>query len=201
MAIGALKDAVVRRGGVASRADSVRTPMVHREPGVIKGCAQPGGCRVTRRARGGEASRHVIRTVRGLILVLVAAETVRRHGSVVVVDVAVRTRNGSVRARQREAGVVVVERGWAPRGRVVAHVTLLRESDRNMVWIFRVLKIRQVTTDARRIADVVVAVDVALAALHARVRTGQWPTGRRVIEGRGIPVRGGVTDLALLRKS
>jgi hypothetical protein len=182
MAIGALKDTVVPRIGMAGGTDSIRASVVHREPGVIEGRAQPGRSRVTRGARRGKSSRHVIWTVGRLVLVLVTAVTIRRYGGVIVVDVTIRTRNRSMRARQREAGVVVIKGGRAPGGRVVAHVTLLREADRNMVRVLCVLKICQVAADACRIADVVVPIDVALAALHARMCTGQRPTSGRVIE-------------------
>jgi len=42
MAIGALKDSVVRRIGMAGGTNSIRASVVHREPGVIEGRAQPG---------------------------------------------------------------------------------------------------------------------------------------------------------------
>lgn len=201
VAIGALENAVVGRIGMAGGANSICVSVSHRKPGVIERRAQPSRGGMAGRAGGGKASRHVVRTVGRLIVRLVTAETIRRYGRVVVVHVTTRAWNRGMRAGQREARIVVIERGWAPRRRVVAHVTLLRESDRNMVWIVRVLKVRQVTADASSIADVVVPIDMALAALHARVRTSQRPAGRRVIKVRGIPVGSGMTNFALLRKS
>jgi len=186
---------------MAGGAHPIRPAMVHREPGVIEGCAQPSGRRVTGCARGRKSGRHVIRTVGRLIVGLVTAEAIRRHGGVVIVDVAARARHRGMRPGQRETGVVVIETRWTPRGGVVAHVTLLRESGRNVIRVICALKILQVTADTTGCAYVVVAVDMALATLHSCMRAGERPTGSRMIEVRGVPVCGGVTDLALLRET
>ena len=89
----------------------------------------------------------------------------------------------------------------APDRRTVAHVALLREANRRVVWVVRVLKILQMAAYAGRVCNVVVRVDVTLAALQSRVSPRQRPSGGRVIERCRIPVRGRMADLALLRKT
>ena len=44
VAAGALKDCVITRSDVAIRAGSIHATvrMIHREPGVVEGCARPG---------------------------------------------------------------------------------------------------------------------------------------------------------------
>lgn len=57
------------------------------------------------------------------------------------------------------------------------------------------------TTDASRVRDVVVSVDVTLAALYTRVRTGKRESSLGVIEGCRRPRRRAVTNFAGLRNS
>jgi hypothetical protein len=95
----------------------------------------------------------------------------------------------------------VVKGRRAPGRRTVAHVALLREPGRRVVWVVRVLKILQMAADAGRVCNVVVRIGVTLAALQSGVSARQWPSGRRVIERCRIPVRGRMADLALLREA
>ncbi len=99
MAIRALEDNVIRRVGVAGRADAIRVAVIHGEPGVIEGCTQPtGGC-VADRTRGRETRRHVIGTVGRLVVGFVTAVTVSRNRRVVVVHVAACAGRRRVRPR------------------------------------------------------------------------------------------------------
>ena len=72
-----------------------------------------------------------------------------------------------------------------------------------MIRIRRALEIFQVATDASRIcaAQIVVAIHMALRALHAGVCPGQWESGCGVVECRARPVGCGVALLAGLRES
>ena len=54
--------------------------------------------------------------------------------------------------------------------------------------------------DAGRVCDVVVCVDMTLAALQTE-SARQWPAGGCVIERRRIPVRRCMANLALLREA
>jgi len=109
VAIGALENAVVTGVGMASRADSIGVAMIGREPGVIEGRTQPTGRRVATRAGSWESCGNVVRVVRALVVEFVAAVTIRRQRCVVIVHVTIGASDGSVRAGQREGGVVVVE--------------------------------------------------------------------------------------------
>jgi hypothetical protein len=109
---------------------------------VIELTVHPGYCVMARRALClREARRDVIRYVaaqrlRAVPIRQVAADAcrVRAGQCVIAVHVAQRTSRRQVRARQREAGVRVVERRSGPSGRVVARRTLrCRETRRNVV--------------------------------------------------------------------
>ncbi len=70
----------------------------------------------------------VIGIGRALIVGFVARRTIRRHGCVVVVHVAIGTGHGGVRSSQRERGVVVVKARRLPCRRVMAKIASLREA-------------------------------------------------------------------------
>ena len=116
VASGALEDGIVVRIDMARGAHVVGVAMAGGELCVLRMVergAGPGGGVVAGLARGGEELllRRVTR-VRGVVVVgLMAADTSRRQGRVVAVDVAVGAypRRHGVRASQREGRVVVVE--------------------------------------------------------------------------------------------
>ena len=85
----------------------------------------------------------------------------------------------------------------------MALLTSLWEARLHVVRIGRALEIFQVAADAGRIraGQVVVAVHVALGALHGGVRAGQREAGGRVIEGRASPRSRTVALLTSLRES
>jgi hypothetical protein len=83
----------------------------------------------------------------------------------------------------------------------VANFALLREPRRRVIGIVRSLEILQVATDAGCVRNIVIAVDVTLAALNTRVRSRQWKSGLGVIEIRGRPRRRAVANLTRLRNS
>ena len=63
----------------------------------------------------------------------------------------------------------------------------MRESPRYVIGIGRALVVLEVTTHARIAGQVVVTVDVAIAALQFRVPSGQRETAFGMIEGRRLP--------------
>lgn len=199
---GALKDCVITRTGVAVRAGPIHASVrvAHREPGVVERCIGP----VRRVVAGGAGRREtgcsVIGVICLLIIQLVAAVAIGRERRVVIVHVAICAGHVHMRPRQREGCVVVIEGRGSPACRAMANVALLREADRDMVWIGGLLKIGEVATDARRIGDVVVSVDVTLRALDRGVGASKRPACSGVVKRRGGPVRRRMTNLALLRK-
>ena len=64
----------------------------------------------------------------------------------------------------------------------MADITLLRKAPRDMVRIIRVLIVGQMTTHTCRTGEAKISVRMALAALHSRVKTSEWPARRRVVE-------------------
>jgi len=164
VAVRALEDVVVGRIRVTRRADPVRVAVIHGEPRVIESGSQPTRRGVASGAARRESCRHVARTVRGLVLRLMTAEAVGRNGGVVVVHVTACAWHGRVLPGQGETGVVVVKGSWAPGCRTVAYVALLRDSGRNVIRIVRSVEVFQMAAYAGRIRNVVVRVDMALAA-------------------------------------
>lgn len=186
---------------MAGSTNTVRIAVARREPGVIEGCVEPIGRVVASCASSRESRGHVIWIVRSRVIALVTAIAVGWNGCVVVVHVTARACNARVRAGQREASVVVIERRRRPSCSVVANVALLRESYGCVIRIVRVLEIRQMTRHAGGIGQLVIAAGMALAALDRRMGAGKGPAGRGVIKRSRIPVVGAMTQLARLRKS
>ena len=133
-----------------------------------------------------EARLHVIRIGRALEIFQMAADASRicARQVVVIVDVATRAGNRCVRSGQRKSGGGVVKGRAIPRSRGVTLLASLRKSGTDVVRIGRALKIFQVAADAGRVraGQVVVAVHVALSALHAGVRAGQGESCGRMIK-------------------
>ena len=182
-------------------ANAVGVAMIDIEPSVIEGCAQPTGSRVADSAGIGEPCRDVIRTVCSLIVRLMAAETISGQSGVVVVDVTFGTVEIHMRPGQGERCVVVVERRRGPRRSVMADVALLGQVGGNVVRVVCTLKVFEVATDAGGAGQVVIVVGMALTALHIGMGAGERPSGSRVIEGCGSPIRSAVARLALLRET
>ena len=108
-----------------------------------------------------------------------------------------------MRAGQRERGVLWLN--VAPLQAVVLWQTshVLREARPDVVRIGCAVVVRLMARNAGRIRarQVVVPVDMALRALHRRVRPGQREAGRGVVERRRCPVGGGVALVAGLREA
>src|SRR5437588_12951537 len=85
----------------------------------------------------------------------------------------------------------------------MARLASLREIRLHVIGIRRALEILQVATHASRVraGQVVIAVHVALRALHAGMEAGQREASSRVIEGRAGPVGGAVALLASMREA
>ena len=66
-------------------------------------------------------------------------------------------------------------------------VALLGESPRHVVWIRRALVVLPVAADAGSVGQVVVAIDVAIAALQFQVPSRQGKAALGMIERSGLP--------------
>ena len=133
----------------------------------------------------------MIRLRRALEVLQVAAHAGRIRASevVVIVDVALCALHRRVRPGQRESRCRVIEGGAGPRSGVVALLASLREAGTHVVRIRRALEVFQVAADAGRVCagQVVVAIHVALRALHGGVRARQRKSGGRMVESRAHP--------------
>ena len=64
----------------------------------------------------------------------------------------------------------------------MADITLLRKAARDMVRIIGILIVREMATHTCGTGETKISVRMALAALHSRVKTSEWPARRRVVE-------------------
>ncbi len=181
------KNLVVTGIGVARRAYPIRIAVVHGEEGMVPVRRNPGSRVVTGGARSRKRGGDVVRAGSPVVVRLVAGIAVCRHGRVVVVDVTAGARDLGVKSGERERRVVVIEAGRNPGSRVVAHLTLLRESRGDVIRTGGCLEILQMAGHACGTGQVVVVVDVALSALHRGVKPGQRESGCSMVEGRSQP--------------
>jgi len=152
-----------------------------------------------------EAGLHMVRSSCALEILQVTAHASRiRAGQVVIaIHVTLRALHAAVCSRQREAGCRMIERGACPGGGAVALLTGLRKSGLYVIWVRRALEVLQVAADTGcvRAGQIVIAIHVALRALHTAVSARQGEPRGRVIEVRPRPGGGVVALLAGLRKT
>jgi len=206
-----LMAAIARRVGAGQAVVAIDVALLALQRGVRASQGEAGGRVIERRARpgsvvvalqavGGEPCLNVI-GIRRTVVVRLMASDARGVGAgqiVIPVHVALLALQRRVRAREREAGGRVVKRGVAPRSRRVALLAGGREAGLHVIGIRRAVEVGLMAGDASRVGagQIVIAVHVALLALHRRVRAGQREAGGRVIERRGAPRRGVVALLA-----
>ena len=140
-------------------------------------------------AGSGEADLYVVGVVGSGIVRLMAGVTIRGHGCVVVVGVALRAGQRCMRARQREDRCVI-ECGRRPVGRGVAQGAIGGEARRDVGRIGCAGKVGLMATIAIGWKRQVVVIGVALRAGDSRVRSGEREGCVVVVEGGGRPCRG-----------
>lgn len=170
--------------------------------GVVKAGVAPVGGRVALLAGLRHVGLHVIRVGCPFVILQVAGDASRAGEVVIVVHVTLRALQGQVRAGQREAGVVVIERRIRPGRGVVALLASLRKSLLRMVRVAGVVVIGQVAADAGRVGagQRVVSVHVALGTQHAGMCSGQGEARGGVIKVCIRPRCCRVALLAILRE-
>ena len=120
--------------------------------GVIEGRGLPCDCRVALLASLSEASGHVVRVLRALIIRQVTAHAGRCRDVVIVVDVAIEADARRIRVgiRQRETHRRVIKCSRLPGDCCVALLASLRESSRDVVRVLGPLKILEMAGNAGR---------------------------------------------------
>ena len=83
----------------------------------------------------------------------------------------------------------------------MADVALLGESPGHVIWIRRALVVLPVAADAGSIGQVVVAIDMAIAALQFQVPSRQGKAALGMIECSRLPRGGAVAHGAVRRKT
>ena len=208
---------VARSAGCIRRRQSVI-------PICVALCARHGGMEAGQRPAGGgviecpitprgrvmalltglrEIRLHVVWIGRGLEIGEVArhASRIRAGQGVVPVNVTLTALQSVMRARQSEPRSRVIECGAVPTCGVVALLTGLREIGLHVARIVRVLEICQVARYAGCAGQIVVSIDVALGALHSRMRAGQGEARLGVVKLCRLPGPCVMAGLAGLRES
>ena len=177
--------------GALTRWHNVRSRQRKRSLAVIERRIRPNDRVMAHFACGRKTRRGMRRVVRACVIFLMARIAGCRIQAVVVVHMAIGTLPGwhNMGTGEREASAVVIEAGIQPRCRVVALIARLREIRRDVAGIGRPLVILQVARHARSSAEIVVVVDVAVAALPRRhhVCSRQRKAGAVVVERRILP--------------
>ena len=165
---------------------------------------QPSRRAVARVAGLGKIGRDVIGICRPLEVLQVAGHARCTRQVVIVVDVAIgaHPRRHRVQSCQRKSRRRVIELAVGPEHRVVALLACGRKTGMRHRRR-RIVVIGLVATDARRVGDAVVVVDVAIGApsRRHRVRARQRKRRLRVIECRWLPGRRRMAQLAGLREA
>ena len=154
---------------------------------VVEGRRAPSRRTVAHVALLREADGRVVWVVRVLKILQMAADAGRVCDVVIRISVALAALQTRVSTRQWPAGRRVIERCRVPVRRRVADLALLREAGRGVVRVIRALEVFQMAADARRAAQVVVSVRVALSTRHTDVCSREREAGLGVIEGRRLP--------------
>ncbi len=163
-------DVAVRTG---SRRNGMRSGQRPAGCRVIENAVHPIARVVALLARRREVCTDVIdRRFRVVVIVLMTAYATGIGDVVVVIDMTICALawGHGVHASQGEAGLGVVEACRRPSAGGVAHLAGLREVLLHVIGIGRALVVLEVARNARRVGDVVVVIDVAIAALARRHR-------------------------------
>ena len=133
-----------------------------------------------------------------------AGHASRARQIVVFVDVAIGAlpRRNGVQSGQRESRAVVIECRVHPVGGVVTLIAGLREVRRHVVRIGRSLIVLEMAVYARRAAQVVIIVHVAIGARawRYRVHACERESSGSMVEGRTRPVTSAMALIAGLRE-
>jgi len=157
---------------------------------VVEGAVGPKDRIVTSLTSGRETRGNMVYRRRCIVVVgLMARDAGGVRDVVVIVDVAICAlpRRHSVRSSEGESRAVVIERGVQPGRCVVALIAPLGEIRRHVIRVGRSLVVLQVAGHASRAGQVVVVINVTVAALPRgnRVHTGEGKVGEVVVE-RGV---------------
>jgi len=183
----AFEDFVIRRIHVASRAclpfaamlAGINTEIL---AVVIERCRRPRIHRVARGAIMREIQCHVIGIRGPLEIRLMAGEAIRRRTGKAIVHVTLRASRRRMRAEQRKARFVVIERRGLPGARGMARSAIAREIGGHMIGIGRALEIALMTREAIRRRARKTIVRMALIARHREMRAGERKARAAVIE-------------------
>jgi hypothetical protein len=148
-----------------------------------------------------EHSGNMIRICRSRVVCRMAWITVSVHQLVVVVDVALRTLHGDVRAHQSEFRRVMIKRCRSPCCCRVTLYARLRIPKCHMIWIRRICEIGSMTIHTVCREAGVLVVDMAVLALNRPMGARQSKLRRIMVKIRRSPDTRRMTGLALMAEA
>lgn len=178
--------AIIHMTLIASRC-RVRAHQGKARLAVIKSRRLPCAGGVAGNAVARKICGHVIGIARVLKIRLMTGETIHRRAGVAIVRMALIARHGEMRAGEREARAVMIERRRPPRIVVMAQHTILRIAIGNVIGIRRVLKIALMTREAIFRRSCKAAVDVATRTIYGHVCALQCKGGTTMIKSGRLP--------------
>jgi hypothetical protein len=178
---------------------SVRSSKSESRAGMVESGSGPGSRAVTALASLRERSLHMVRIGGALVVLHVAGDAGCSGQVVIAIHMTLRALQRGVRAGEREAHRVVVKRCRLPRRSAMAGLAGLRKTALHVIGIGRALIILQVAGDAGGGGQVVIAIHMALRALHRGMRAGEREADRIVIKRCRLPGHRAMAGLAGLR--
>jgi len=160
----------------------------------------PGGHRMACCACCGEPACHMVRVGDAVEVGLMAIDAILVKSGINIVHVAACARNRLMGTDEGERSVVVIERRWRPDARGMALVARLCKISRRMIRVCRILVIGLMAHVAGRVRELVVAVRVAILALHSDMCSGEGEFRRSMVECCRSPSVHRMTGRARCRK-
>jgi hypothetical protein len=149
---------------------------------VIVRRRSPSRCRVAWRAIMAQLQCHMIRVGRDCILRCMTLVAIVVGEIIVVVHMTRNTCCCNVSPREREIGVVVIERRRTPGSSRMTFCAILAEVSCNVIRVSRRVEIGLVAANACRRQSLVLVIDMALIAGRGLMRTSQREYRVRMIE-------------------
>jgi hypothetical protein len=148
-----------------------------RRLGMIEGRRLPGGGGMANVALLRDTGRKMVR-IRGCLIILqMATDAGSRGQAKISADVTLRALQVGMATGEREPDGIVIETRRLPGSGGMAVLASLRESQRNVVGIARLLIVRQMATDARCRRAFVPPARMTRGAIQGGVHSGESKTG------------------------
>jgi hypothetical protein len=167
---------------------------------VIHLCRRPTVRRVADGAFLAEALLGMIGVVRTLVIWTMATPAVGWQIAELPIDMTGCAIRSLMRSGKREGGLRMVEGGRLPLSGSVTDCAVVIKLSLNVIGALNLLKIGEMAGVAIRWQALELAVHMAGCAIRRHMRSRQGESSLSMIESRGLPLTGGMTDSAIVIK-